>query len=64
MKAKKAKGVRNTDCTYSIRVTIQLPMRHYISTTISDLQQYISDCLEKFGSIMVKSVSIEIEEWG
>ena len=64
MKVKKVKGVRNTDCTYSISVTIQLPMRHYISTTISDLQQYISDCLEKFGSIMVKSVSIEIEEWG
>lgn len=64
MKVKKVKGTRNPDRTYSIEITLQLPPRHYISSTISDLQQYISDCLEKFGSIMVKSVSIEIEEWG
>ncbi|MBQ0070355.1 MAG: hypothetical protein KBS81_00620 [Spirochaetales bacterium] len=64
MKVKKAKGSRNIDNTYTISVTIQLPMRHYISTSITDLQQYIGDCLEKFGNIMVRSVSIEIEEWG
>ncbi len=64
MKVKKVKGVRNSDRTYSINITLQLPPRHYIPSTISDLQQYTADCLEKFGSIMVKSVSIEIEEWG
>lgn len=63
MKVKKVKGVRNPDRTYSITITILLPPRHYIPSTISDLQQYVRDCLEKFGSIMVKSVSIEIEEW-
>ena len=63
MKVKKVKGVRNPDRTYSINITIQLPPRHYIPSTISDLQQYVRDCLEKFGSIMVRSVSIEIEEW-
>ncbi len=63
MKVKKVKGVRNPDRTYSINITILLPPRHYIPSTISDLQQYVRDCLEKFGSIMVKSVSIEIEEW-
>ncbi len=64
MRVKKVKGVRNSDRTYSISITILLPPRHYIPSTISDLQQYVGDCLEKFGSIMVKSVSIEIEEWG
>lgn len=64
MRVKKVKGVRNSDRTYSIGVTILLPPRHYIPSTISDLQQYVRDCLEKFGSIMVKSVSVEIEEWG
>ncbi len=64
MKVKKVKGVRNSDRTYSINITLQLPPRHYIPSTISDLQQYVADCLEKFGSILVKSVSIEIEEWG
>ncbi len=63
MKVKKVKGVRNPDRTYSITITLLLPPRHYIPSTISDLQQYVRDCLEKFGSIMVKSVSVEIEEW-
>ncbi len=63
MKVKKVKGVRNPDRTYSITITILLPPRHYIPSTISDLQQYVRDCIEKFGSIMVKSVSMEIEEW-
>lgn len=64
MKVKRVKGVRNPDRTYSISITLLLPPRHYIPSTISDLQQYVADCLEKFGSIMVKGVSVEIEEWG
>lgn len=64
MKVKKVKGTKALDSTYSIQVTVQLPMRHYISTSITDLQQYIADCLEKFGNIMVRNVNIEIEEWG
>ena len=64
MKVKKVRGTRNPDSSYSIYVTLQLPIRHYIATTISDLQEYISDCLEKYGGILVKSISIEIEEWG
>ncbi len=64
IKVKKARGVKNTDSTYSIYVTLQLPVRHYMSTTISDLQEYITECLEKYGGILLKNVSIEIEEWG
>lgn len=64
MKVKKVRGTRNPDSSYSIYVTLQLPIRHYLATTISDLQEYISDCLEKYGGILIKKVSIEIEEWG
>ena len=64
IKVKKARGVKNTDSTYSVYITLQLPLRHYMSTTISDLQEYITECLEKFGGILLKNVSIEIEEWG
>lgn len=64
IKVKKARGVKNADSTYSIYVTLQLPLRHYMSTTISDLQEYITECLEKYGGILLKNVSIEIEEWG
>ncbi len=64
IKVKKVRGIKNPDSTYSISVMLQLPIRHYISTTISDLQEYISDCLEKYGGIMIKKITIDIEEWG
>ena len=64
MKVKKVRGTRNTDSTYSASVTLQLPARHYMGTTISDLQEYITDCIERYGGVMVKTVNIEIEEWG
>ena len=64
IKVKKAKGVKNSDNTYSISVTLQLPVKHYMTTTMSDLQEYITECVEKFGGIMLKNVTIEIEEWG
>ncbi len=64
IKVKKVRGVKNPDSTYSLQVTLQLPIRHYMTTTISDLQEYITECIEKYGGILLKSVSIEIEEWG
>ena len=64
IKMKKARGVKNSDGTYSIFVTLQLPVRHYMTTTISDLQEYVTECVEKYGGIMLKGVSIEIEDWG
>jgi uncharacterized alkaline shock family protein YloU len=38
-------------------------MQHQITTTLGELQEYIADSLEKYGSIFVASVNIEIEEW-
>ena len=64
MKVKKVRGTKNPDATYSLSITLMLPVKHYISTTISDLQEYITECIEKYGGIMVKGLSIEIEEWG
>lgn len=64
LKVKKVRGVKNADSTYSISTMLQLPRRHYLGTTISDLQEYITDCIEKYGGIPVKSLGIEIEEWG
>lgn len=64
IKVKKVRGVKTPDSSYAIYVTLLLPIRHYMSTSISDLQDYISECLEKYGGILVKRVTIEIEEWG
>ncbi len=64
MRVKKVRGTKNSDASFSISATLQLPVRHYISTSISDLQEYISECIEKYGGVMVSSVSVEIEEWG
>ena len=64
IKVKKTRRTKNSDGTYSIHVTLQLPVKHYMTTTISDLQEYITECVEKFGGILLKSVTVEIEEWG
>ena len=64
MKVKKVRRSKNQDGSYSVSITLRLPVRHYIGSTISDLQEYVTECIEKYGGIMVKSASIEIEEWG
>lgn len=49
---------------YVLNVQLRMPVQHQISTSITELQEYIADSLEKYSSIFVASVSIEIEEWG
>ncbi|MCH3916178.1 MAG: hypothetical protein LKE40_01595 [Spirochaetia bacterium] len=49
---------------YSIFVKLRIPTRHMMGTTIGELQEYISESLEKYGSIFVCNVSVEMEEWG
>jgi len=49
---------------YVLKVQLRMPIQHQISTSITELQEYIADSLEKYSSIFVSSVSIEIEEWG
>lgn len=49
---------------YALTVTVRVPMQHQISTTLRELQEYIADSLEKYGSIFVHSVNLEVEEWG
>ncbi|AEV28327.1 hypothetical protein SpiGrapes_0472 [Sphaerochaeta pleomorpha str. Grapes] len=48
---------------YALTVRLRVPMQHQITTTLGELQEYIADSLEKYGSIFVASVNIEIEEW-
>lgn len=64
IKVKKVTYVHEKDNSYSIDVTLQVPVRHYIGQTITEIQEYISECIEKYGGLMVRSVTIEIEEWG
>ncbi len=49
---------------YALHVTLRAPMQHQISSTLRELQEYIGDSLERYGSIVVNGVNIEIEEWG
>lgn len=62
LRVKKVNGIKNNDESYFITVTVLLPSKHYIQGSISELQNFVRDCLEKFGNIQVKSVSVEIEE--
>ncbi len=49
---------------YDIFVVLRMPMQHQMTTTLTELQEFIADSLERNGSIFISSVSIEIEEWG
>ena len=64
IKVKKARATVGSDNSYDVTVTLQVPLKHYIGQTLGELQDYIADCIEKYGGIMVHQVSIEIEEWG
>ncbi len=48
---------------YNLTVKLRVPMKHQISTTLAELQEYIGDSLEKYGGIFVAGVNLEIEEW-
>ena len=64
VKVKKVTHERLKDNSLNINVTLQVPVRHYIGQTITEMQDYISECIEKYGGILIHSVTIEIEEWG
>ena len=64
IKVKKVRLIQDRGNTYSLSITLQVPLRHYIGQSMSELQNYISDCIEKYGGIIINGVSIEIEEWG
>ena len=64
IKVKRVRTSAINNNEYDINVTLQVPLKHYIGQTMSELQEYIADCIEKYGGIMVHQVSIEIEEWG
>ncbi len=48
---------------YALSLVLRVPVKHQLSTSLAEMQEYIADSLEKYGGIFVKSVSIEIEEW-
>ena len=49
---------------YVLAIRLRMPMAHQIASTLTELQEFIADSLEKSSSIFIASVSIEIEEWG
>lgn len=48
---------------YNLTVKLRVPIKHQISSTLAELQEYIADSLEKYGGIFVSGVNLEIEEW-
>jgi hypothetical protein len=48
---------------YNLTVKLRVPIKHQISSTLAELQEYIADSLERYGGIFVTGVNIEIEEW-
>ncbi len=48
---------------YSLSIKLRIPSKHMMKTSIGELQEYISESLEKYGSIFIARVIIEMEEW-
>lgn len=48
---------------YALNIKLRVPLKHEIAHSLSELNEYIADSLEKYGGILVSSVNIEIEEW-
>lgn len=51
------------DNGYSLSIKLRIPTSHMMKTSISELQEYISESLEKYGSIFIANVAIDMEEW-
>jgi len=49
---------------YNLTVKLRVPMKHQITSTLAELQEYIGDSLEKYGGIFIAGINLEIEEWG
>ncbi len=48
---------------YSLSLKLRIPSKHMMRTSLGELQEYISESLEKYGSIFIAQVFIDMEEW-
>ncbi len=48
---------------YSLSIKLRIPSKHMMKTSLKELQEFISESLEKYGSIFIARVFIEMEEW-
>lgn len=48
---------------YSLSIKLRIPSKHMMRTSLGELQEFISESLEKYGSIFISRVYIEMEEW-
>ena len=56
-------GVKMEQTGYNLSVKLRMPMRLQVSGTLSELQRYISDSLERYGGVFVKEINIEVDDW-
>lgn len=64
IKVKKVRTIDEGDKGQRLSVTLQIPVKHYIGQTLSELQDYLQENIEKYGGVLISGVNIEIEEWG
>lgn len=48
---------------YNLTIKLKVPIRLQVSGSLSDLQKYISDSLERYGGVFITEVNIEIDDW-
>lgn len=55
--------IKNDPDGYTLNVKLKVPIRFQVSGTLSELQKYIADSLERYGGVIISEVNIEVDDW-
>jgi hypothetical protein len=55
--------IKNEPEGYTLNVKLRVPIKLQVSGTLSELQTYIADSLERYGGMIINQVNIEVDDW-
>ena len=61
IKAKKVTATTQDNQSYELYILLKIPIKHYMSFTMSELKVHIKENLEAYNSIIINSIGLEIE---
>ncbi len=55
--------IKNEPEGYNLNVKLRVPIKLQVSGTLSELQTYIAESLERYGGMIINQVNIEVDDW-
>lgn len=55
--------IKNEPEGYTLNVKLRVPIKLQVSGTLSELQTYIAESLERYGGMIINQVNIEVDDW-